>query len=37
MTAAALPVTPIANAKHGMRELTLIDPSGNRLRIGHST
>lgn len=36
MTAAALPVTPIANQPWGMREFTLTDPSGNNIRIGGS-
>ena len=36
MQAAALPVTPIADQPWGMREFTLTDPSGNRVRIGYS-
>lgn len=36
MTAAALPVTPLENQPWGMREFTLTDPSGNRIRIGRS-
>ena len=34
MTAADLPVTPIADQPWGMREYTLTDPFGNRVRIG---
>lgn len=34
MTAAGLPVTAIADQPWGMREFALIDPSGNRVRIG---
>ena len=34
MQAGGLPVTPIANQPWGMREFTLTDPSGNRIRIG---
>jgi catechol 2,3-dioxygenase-like lactoylglutathione lyase family enzyme len=34
LAAAGLPVTPIADMPWGMREFTLTDPSGNRLRIG---
>jgi hypothetical protein len=30
-------VTEIKNEAWGMREFTLTDPSGNRLRFGHST
>lgn len=36
MTAADLPVTPIADQPWGMREFTLTDPSGNHVRIGRS-
>jgi catechol 2,3-dioxygenase-like lactoylglutathione lyase family enzyme len=36
LSAAGLPVTPIADMPWGMREFTLTDPSGNRLRIGRS-
>ena len=31
---AGLPVTPMADQPWGMRECTLTDPSGNRIRIG---
>jgi uncharacterized glyoxalase superfamily protein PhnB len=34
MSASGLPVTPIAQRPWGMREFTLTDPSGNRVRIG---
>ncbi|HEX3630230.1 MAG TPA: VOC family protein [Candidatus Dormibacteraeota bacterium] len=34
MSAAGLPVTPVQEEPWGMREFTLTDPSGNRLRIG---
>ena len=34
MSASGLPVTPIADQSWGMREFTLTDPSGNRIRIG---
>jgi hypothetical protein len=34
MTAADLPVTPIADQPRGMREFALTDPSGNHVRIG---
>jgi uncharacterized glyoxalase superfamily protein PhnB len=34
MAAAGLPVTPVQEEPWGMREFTLTDPSGNRLRIG---
>lgn len=34
MSASGLPVTPIADQPWGMREFTLTDPSGNRVRIG---
>ena len=37
MLAGGLPVTPIADQPWGMREFTLTDPSGNQVRIGHST
>lgn len=30
------PVTEVKNEEFGMREFTLTDPTGNRLRIGHS-
>lgn len=33
---AGLPVSAIEDQTHGMREFTLVDPSGNRLRIGRS-
>ncbi|MGH3450405.1 MAG: bleomycin resistance protein [Haloechinothrix sp.] len=36
MAAANLPITPIADQPWGMREFTLTDPSGNRVRIGRS-
>ena len=36
MTTADLPVTPIADQPWGMREFTLIDPSGNHVRIGRT-
>jgi len=36
MTADGLPVTPIADQPWGMREFTLADPSGNRVRIGRA-
>ena len=36
MQAAGLPVTPIADQPWGMREFTLTDPFGNRVRIGRS-
>ena len=35
LSAAALPVTPIADQPWGMREFTLVDPSGNLVRVGH--
>jgi len=34
---AGLPVTPVADQPWGMREFTLTDPSGNRIRIGRPT
>lgn len=34
MQSAGLPVTPIADQPWGMREFTLTDPYGNRVRIG---
>jgi catechol 2,3-dioxygenase-like lactoylglutathione lyase family enzyme len=34
MSASGLPVTPIDDQPWGMREFTLSDPSGNRVRIG---
>jgi uncharacterized glyoxalase superfamily protein PhnB len=37
LSAAGLPVTPIQDEPWGMREFTLTDPSGNRLRIGRGT
>lgn len=37
LSAAALPVTPVRDEPWGMHEFTLTDPSGNRLRIGHSS
>ena len=36
LSAAGFPVTAIADMPWGMREFTLTDPSGNRLRIGRS-
>ena len=33
---AGLPVGPIEDQDYGMRDFTLTDPSGNRIRIGHS-
>ncbi len=36
LSAAGLPVTPIADQPWGMREFTLTDPNGNYLRIGRS-
>jgi catechol 2,3-dioxygenase-like lactoylglutathione lyase family enzyme len=36
LSAAGLPVTAIADMPWGMREFTLTDPSGNRLRIARS-
>jgi len=37
MLDAGLPVTPIADQPWGMREFTLCDPSGNRVRIGRGS
>ncbi len=37
MSAAGLPVTPVQEEPWGMREFTLTDPSGNRLRVGRGT
>ena len=37
MTRAGLPVTAVEDQPWGMREFTLADPSGNRVRIGRST
>ena len=37
LVSAGLPVGPIDNQDYGMRDFTLTDPSGNRIRIGHST
>jgi catechol 2,3-dioxygenase-like lactoylglutathione lyase family enzyme len=37
LTAAAVPVTPVADMPWGMREFALTDPSGNRIRVGHSS
>jgi uncharacterized glyoxalase superfamily protein PhnB len=37
MTAAGLPVGPIADQPWGMREFTLTDPSGNNIRIGRGS
>ncbi|MEZ5412162.1 MAG: VOC family protein [Acidimicrobiales bacterium] len=37
LSTASLSVTPVEEQPWGMREFTLTDPSGNRLRIGHST
>jgi uncharacterized glyoxalase superfamily protein PhnB len=34
MSAAGVPVTPIADQPWGMREFTVADPSGNHVRIG---
>ena len=36
MNAEGLPVTPIEDQPWGMREYTLTDPSGNRIRIGRA-
>lgn len=36
MVEVGVPVTKIANEPWGMREFTLTDPSGNRVRIGRS-
>lgn len=36
LTAAALPVTPLADQPWGMREFTVTDPSGNHVRIGRA-
>ena len=36
LSAASVPVTPIEHKPWGMREFSLTDPSGNRVRIGHS-
>ena len=36
LSARRLPVTPISDMPWGMREFTLTDPSGNRLRMGRS-
>ena len=36
MAAAGLPVSPIEDQSYGMRDFTLTDPSGNRIRIGRS-
>ncbi len=37
MAASGLPVGPINDQDYGMRDFTLTDPSGNRIRIGRST
>ena len=37
MTASGLPVGQIDDQDYGMRDFTLTDPSGNRIRIGRST
>jgi catechol 2,3-dioxygenase-like lactoylglutathione lyase family enzyme len=37
LTAAALPVTALADQPWGMREFTLTDPSGNNIRIGRGS
>ena len=37
MTNAGLPVTMVSDQPWGMREFALTDPSGNHVRIGHST
>ena len=37
LVAAGLPVGPINDQDYGMRDFTLTDPSGNRIRIGRST
>lgn len=37
MANAGLPVGPIEDQDYGMRDFTLTDPSGNRIRIGHTT
>ena len=34
LTAAGLPVTPVADMPWGMHEFTLTDPSGNQIRVG---
>lgn len=34
ISTSGLPVTPIADQPWGMREFTLTDPSGNRVRVG---
>lgn len=34
LTAAGLPVTPVADMPWGMHEFTLTDPSGNHIRVG---
>jgi len=36
LTAADLPVTAVEDQEYGMREFTLTDPSGNRLRLGQT-
>jgi len=36
MSGEALPVTPLTDEPWGMREFTLTDPFGNRIRIGRS-
>ena len=36
LSRAGLPVTSVSDQPHGMREFTLTDPSGNRVRIGRS-
>jgi uncharacterized glyoxalase superfamily protein PhnB len=36
MSAAGLPVTPVADQPWGMREFTLTDPFGNNIRIGQT-
>lgn len=37
MVTAGLPVGPIEDQDYGMRDFTLTDPSGNRIRIGRTT
>ncbi len=37
LAAAALPITDIEDTPWGMREFILTDPSGNHLRIGHTS
>ena len=37
MANAGMPVGPIEDQDYGMRDFTLTGPSGNRIRIGHTT